>query len=143
MRAGNRSLSNIAFSLAGLVVAAPLLSQQLNPDSLHLFETKIRPVLATRCYGCHSAKAAKPQAGLLLDSQAGWKRGGASGAVIEPGDPDKSLLVRALRYRDKDLMMPPGGALPGEVVADFEDWIRLGAAMPADRIAAKPIDKRQ
>ena len=119
-----------------LLLVVPLGAQDL-------FETKIRPVLVTRCYVCHSAEAAKVQGGLLLDSVAGLRRGGNSGAVIEPGDPDKSLLIRALRYQDKDLRMPPGKALPPEVVADFENWIRSGAVMPAAAIAAKPIDQRK
>ncbi len=83
------------------------------------------------------------QGGLLLDSQAGVKHGGNSGAIIAPGDPEKSLLLHALRYQDKDLQMPPGKALPAEVIADFEAWIREGAAMPDDAVAAKPIDQRK
>ncbi len=139
----DRSLPGGVFCLAILFLAVPLGAQNSDSDNQNLFETKIRPVLALRCYACHSAKAAKVQGGLLLDSQAGLKRGGNSGAVIEAGDPDKSLLVRALRYQDKNLQMPPGKPLPGAVVADFENWIRLGAAMPADAIAIKPLDERK
>src|SRR6202041_2044677 len=72
------------------------------------FETKIRPVLASRCYPCHSAAAAAPQGGLRLDSAEGIRRGGNDGPVIQPGDPDHSLLIRAIRYTDKNLKMPPG-----------------------------------
>ncbi|MGI8989396.1 MAG: PSD1 and planctomycete cytochrome C domain-containing protein, partial [Bryobacteraceae bacterium] len=129
--------------ISGFLVAAPLFSQQPNADSLTLFETKIRPVLVARCYACHSSKLAKPQGGLLLDSQAAIKRGGNSGAIVEPGDPEKSLLVHALRYQDRELQMPPGKALPPEQVADFENWIRSGAAMPADAVPATAIDKRR
>ncbi len=128
----------IVLSLAGALHA-----QNAAADSLTLFETKIRPVLAAQCYGCHSAKAPKLQGGLLLDSQAGMKRGGNSGPAIEPGNPEKSLLIHALHYQDKELQMPPGKALPKEVVADFEDWVRSGAPMPADGLAAKPADARR
>jgi len=140
MRDGNRSA--ILF-LAILGHAVALRAQVPDPESLNLFESKIRPVLAERCYGCHSAKAAKVQGGLLLDSNAGVKRGGNSGPAIEPGDPAKSLLVRALHYKDKELRMPPGKPLPDPTVADFENWIRSGAAMPPDGIAAKPPDQRR
>ena len=136
-------LSGILGCLAIPLLAATLGAQGPNSDSFDLFETKIRPVLAARCFTCHSAKAAKVQGGLLLDSQAGWKRGGNSGAVMELGDPDKSLLVRALRYQDKNLQMPPGKPLPNEVIADFETWIRSGAAMPADAVAVTRIDQRR
>ena len=140
MRDRKRSSSNVVYCFAILSSAYSLNAQDPNLDSLNLFETKIRPVLAARCYGCHSAKAVKVQGGLLLDSQGGLKRGGNSGVAIAPGDPDKSLLLRALRYQDKNLQMPPGKPLPVEVVRDFENWIRSGGAMPADSV--KPIDQR-
>ena len=49
------------------------------------FETKIRPVLVARCYGCHSAGAAAIQGGLRLDSAAAMQRGGNSGPVLVAG----------------------------------------------------------
>jgi hypothetical protein len=101
-------------------------------EGVQFFETKIRPVLATRCFACHSSQAPKVQGGLLLDSQAGVLKGGNSGAIIAAGQPDQSLLIRALRYQDKDVKMPPGKPLAPEVVADFEAWVRAGAPMPAD-----------
>ena len=65
-----------------------LLALPLGAQDSALFETAIRPVLATHCYGCHSAKAAKVQGGLLLDSKAGLD------SVVKSGDPDKSRLIR-------------------------------------------------
>jgi len=104
------------------------------------FEKEIRPVLAERCYPCHSGSAAAPQAGLLLDSADGIRRGGNSGAIVRPGEPDRSLLIRAIRYTDPKLKMPPGSALPPDVVARFEAWVRDGAPLPADRV---PPAKKQ
>ena len=34
------------------------------------FEKQVRPILAARCYECHSAQAAKLKGGLRLDSRA-------------------------------------------------------------------------
>ncbi|MDQ6705532.1 MAG: PSD1 and planctomycete cytochrome C domain-containing protein, partial [Acidobacteriota bacterium] len=143
MRFRHRLSSLASFCFAGLLLASRLVAQNPAAGSLQLFETKIRPVLAARCYVCHSAKAAKLQGGLLLDSQSGLKRGGNSGPIVEPGDPEKSLLVHALRYRDKELKMPPGQPLSDEAIADFETWIRSGAAIPADAVPAKPADGRK
>jgi len=143
MRDGSRTIAITVFLIAILRSASSLCAQESGAATVDLFETKIRPVLAARCYGCHSAKAVKVQGGLLLDSATGVKRGGNSGAAIEPGDPTKSLLIRALHYQDKDLQMPPGKPLPAEVIADFENWIRSGASMPADAITSKPLDKRR
>ena len=70
-----------------------------------------------------------------------WIRRRESGEVetpallIQPGDPDNSLLIRAIRHTDKKLKMPPGDPLSPEVVADFELWIREGASLPADAVA--------
>ena len=118
----------------GLVsaTAAALLAQTAPPDTagLEFFEKKIRPVLSTRCYVCHSAMVPKVQGGLHLDSRDGVRKGGNSGAAITPGDPDSSLLIKALRYSDANLKMPPGKALAPEVVADFEQWVRMGAPDP-------------
>src|SRR5438876_9899151 len=121
----------LSASAALWILAYPRLCSA-DQDLTQFFETKIRPVLATRCFGCHSAQAPKLQGGLSLDSQSGIRKGGNSGTVVESGHPESSLLLRAIRYQDKVLKMPPGKALPAEIVADFETWIRVGAPMPAD-----------
>jgi hypothetical protein len=93
------------------------------------FETKIRPVLATKCYGCHSTKLKSPMGGLALDT-----REGTHHAV-------EGKLLAALRYSNPNLQMPPGGKLPDAVIADFEQWIADGAKDPredAPAAEAKP-----
>ncbi len=87
-------------------------------------------MLIEHCYGCHSNKVARPKAGLLLDTRDAMLRGGRGGAAVVPGDPESSLLILALRYTDDDLAMPPKGALPDSVVADFVEWVRRGAPDP-------------
>ena len=119
----------------GFVVSTGAIAQDPGAD---LFETKIRPVLAAKCYGCHSASAATPQGGLLLDSVTAIRRGGNSGLAVQPGDTSRSLLFRALQHTDKNLKMPPGRPLAPEVVADFETWIRTGAVMPNEQAKAEP-----
>ncbi len=100
-------------------------------EGIEFFEKKIRPVLTDNCYQCHSAQAGTPQGGLLLDSREAMRKGGVSGqAAIIPGDPDNSLLIRAIRYTDPNLQMPPGGKLPDRVIRDFEEWVKMGAPDP-------------
>src|ERR1700691_4282546 len=115
--------------VAGLVT---LLAQSTPPDAAGVqpVEKKIRAILATRCYVCHGAMAPKVQGGLHLDSRDGLLKGGNSGSPIVAGDPDASLLIKALRYTDPNLKMPPGKSLPPDVVADFEQWVRMGAPDP-------------
>jgi hypothetical protein len=109
------------------------------PGRLHevdLFETKIRPVLVSKCYACHSSKLKSPMSGLTLDSKAGLQRGGASGPVVIAGKPEESRLLRALRYTDPKLQMPPTGKLPDDTIAAFTEWIAAGAVDP--RVDAGP-----
>ena len=75
--------------------AAPAQSQELAPEDLEHFESKIRPVLVERCYQCHGADPERIRAGLALVDAEGLRAGGDSGAVIVPGAPDDSLLVEA------------------------------------------------
>ncbi|MBL8797703.1 MAG: PSD1 domain-containing protein [Planctomycetia bacterium] len=102
------------------------------PDAkgIEFFENKIRPVLVNSCYECHSAKSSKVKGGLLLDTRDGVRNGGDTGPAIIPGDPDKSLLIQSLRH-DK-LQMPPKNKLPENVIADFVQWVKLGAPDPRD-----------
>jgi hypothetical protein len=102
----------------------------ITPEQQEFFEAKIRPVLATQCGKCHASTAEKLRGGLRLDSRKTLRLGGDSGPAIVPGNPDLSLLIRAIRYRDDDLRMPPKAKLPDAVIADFEAWIKLGAPDP-------------
>jgi hypothetical protein len=117
--------------------------EAVDREGIEFFEKRIRPVLADRCYSCHSARAEKLKAGLLLDSRAAMLRGGDQGPALKPGDPDGTLLLRAIRYTDEDLKMPPKGKLPAEVVKDFEAWVKRGAPMPADAAAAAPAPRKK
>jgi hypothetical protein len=92
------------------------------------FENKIRPILANNCFGCHTNSAL---GGLRLDSLDAVKKGGKRGAAVNPGDPDNSLMIKAVKQADPDLKMPPGGKLKAAEVADLEAWVKAGAVWPA------------
>jgi hypothetical protein len=115
-----------------LLAAVPLRAQSPGAE---LFEKEIRPVLAEKCYGCHSSKLKSPMGGLVLDTKAGTKNGGTGGPIIVPGDPKSSRLLKALSYNETDLRMPPTGKLPDEKIASFEKWIAAGATDPREDAA--------
>lgn len=103
------------------------------------FEQKIRPIFVEHCYTCHSHDAEKIKGGLVLDSPAGVRNGGDSGPVIVPGDPERSLLINAVRYTDPDLQMPPKDEkLSAAQVADLEAWVKMGAPDPRPEQAVAP-----
>jgi hypothetical protein len=101
-------------------------------DGLDFFEKKVRPVLAAKCYACHSVASKKPKGGLLLDSRASLRKGGESGPALVPGNPDESLLIKAVRYQH-ELKMPPKDRLPAAVIKDLETWVKIGAPDPRDQ----------
>ena len=98
----------------------------------------MRPLLADKCYRCHSAKAeekGKLKAGLHLDSLSGLLKGGDSGSALTPGDPAKSFLVEAVNYRNEDMEMPPKGKLSDAQIKIFTDWVQMGAPWPGAETA--------
>jgi hypothetical protein len=97
-------------------------------DAETFFESKIRPVLAGTCFKCHGGE--KVRGGLHLESRAALLKGGDSGPAVVPGDAEKSLLIRAIRYGHEDVKMPPDKQLPAPVVDDFVAWIKDGAVWP-------------
>ncbi len=113
---------------------------ELTKADVAFFEKHIRPVLVARCYECHSAKSRSPKGKLLLDSKAGIVKGGVGGAVIVPGDVEKSRLIHAIRWTDADLAMPPKGKLSAQQIERFEQWVKMGAPDPRADSAAKSTD---
>ncbi len=104
---------------------------QLTASQTEFFENKIRPVLSKHCYKCHSTEATKVKGGLLLDTREAALEGGDSGPAVVPGDTEKSLLIKAVRYTDPDLQMPPKGEkLSDAQIADLVAWVKMGAPDP-------------
>src|SRR6186713_3201207 len=93
------------------LVAAP------SAEQIEFFEKEVRPVLANRCYECHSAEK-KTKGGLALDTRESTIKGGDTGPALVAGEPDKSLLIDAVRWGNHDLQMPPKKKLSdGEIKA--------------------------
>ncbi len=124
-----KSSNSLWFSVLGLCVLAG--SAAAADDGEAFFEKQIRPILVQYCYECHSG--VNSEGGLLLETRQGWEIGGDHGPAILPGKPDESLLIRAVRYNDNDLAMPPketGGRLDDARIAALEEWVRRGAPDP-------------
>src|SRR6266571_917752 len=105
---------------------------------LDFFENRIRPIFAENCYKCHNPAKGKIKGGLELDWKGGWEKGGENGPVIVPGNPEQSLLIKAVRYTDPDLQMPPkGDKLGDEQISDLVTWVKMGAPDPRVATAAQ------
>jgi hypothetical protein len=125
MAPGAPKVARIALCATLLCVPA------LADEGTDYFENKIRPVLAERCYSCHSAKLKSPLGELYADSKEGLLRGGKSGVpAVVPGKPEESLLIKAIEGSHKELKMPPGKPLSPDQVQAFVAWIKMGAPDP-------------
>jgi hypothetical protein len=111
-------------------------SPPASPAAVAFFETKVRPVLADNCFKCHGPK--KHQGGLRLDSRAALLAGGDQGPAAVPGEPERSLLVKAVRHQDEDLKMPPTMKLSARQIDDLVQWVRLGVPWPGADQTAPP-----
>ncbi len=132
---------NRVFQSLGIATLA--LSSARAGEDMAFFESKVLPLLQSRCYECHSHEK-KIKGGLALDLKAGWQTGGDNGPAIVPGDVSKSHVITAVRYTDPEMEMPPKGKLTAEEIAIFEQWVAMGA--PDSRVkqtsakAARVID---
>lgn len=125
-----KSMLKIAVVITTVSFTAPVFAQEkpLTAEESEFFESKIRPALIEHCHKCHSGdKDAKIKGGFQLDSKAGLLKGGTTGPGLVAGQPDRSLIIKAMRYADPNLQMPPKEKLPESVVSDFENWVRMGA----------------
>ena len=136
----NRSIFHLpaasGVALTALLSCAPLAVADEHAD---FFEKKIRPVLVEHCFKCHGDK--KTENGLRVDSLEALIKGGDIGPGIVPGEPDKSLLILALKYEKEDLEMPPKGKLDDAIIADMEKWVKDGAHWPAS-VKPQTTDKK-
>jgi hypothetical protein len=125
------------FCLASLarVFAADNQPGTVTPEQERFFEEKVRPLLTANCQECHGAK--KQESGLRLDSRQGAIEGGDSGErAVVPGDPGRSLLVKAINHAG-DYHMPPSRKLAAEEIVALTEWVKQGAPWPADGPAAE------
>ena len=125
--------------LAWLSVSPKVAYGEVAANGIDFFESRIRPVLVESCYDCHSAEKGTTEGELALDNCGAVLRGGRSGPVVVPGEPQASRLLQVIEYHDAGLQMPPDGRLPDEVVAAFREWIAMGAPDPRDS-AAPEVD---
>ncbi len=127
--------------LAALVFAVVMASHAMTSEidtevetstraEIEFFEKQIRPILVEHCYECHAG--AEVNGGLLLDSRDGVRRGGDTGPAIVAGNPEKSLLIEAVRYENRELQMPPQNRLGPAQIAALEKWVSTGASDPRE-----------
>ena len=97
------------------------------PDSF--YTRHIHPIFDANCVVCHGAQ--KVKGNLRLDTYDRAMRGGEDGAVIIPGNPERSILLQRITLPpDHKKFMPSEGKPPlkPEQIAWIRAWILQGAS---------------
>jgi hypothetical protein len=98
------------------------------------FNRDIRPILSENCFTCHGPDRARRKADLRLDTEAGAFADLGGSRAIEPGDPDKSELLRRVATDNRRERMPPaksGRRLTERQIQLLRRWIEQGAKWQA------------
>lgn len=114
----------VAACVAALCGLAPAANAD-EPAAKVNYEEHIKPIFRDNCFLCHNQNQAKSD--LALDNYGAMLRGGASGAIIEPGDPDNSRLWLLVTHQDSPPMPPEKEKLPDATLALIKEWIAAGA----------------
>lgn len=107
------------FILVSLVLAIPC--SLTNAEERVDFNEQIRPLLNQHCVACHGGVKQAADLSFVYQDQALM--------VIEPGDPDASLLIDRIKATD-DNRMPPeehGRGLNEQEIQLLERWVDSGA----------------
>ncbi len=123
----------LAFSSSSHAADKNPTDTRFTPEQIEFFERKIRPLLVEHCHDCHGED--EQEGGLSLTHRASLLRGGDNGPALEPGHPEKSLLIEAIHYGPDSFQMPPDGKLPDEAIATLVKWVKIGAPWPAETAA--------
>lgn len=91
------------------------------------FRDDVAPILVRRCLGCHNAR--KAEGGLNMTTPALLRKGGETGGdlILEPGEPESSLLVELVRPGGAPRMPYKQPRLTDREIATLELWIKGGA----------------
>jgi hypothetical protein len=124
------------------ILFATSVAGQDESASARLYEEKIGPILAARCFKCHGPEAPKAKGGLRLDTREAALKGGDTGPALVPGKPAESLLVKAVTWADPDLQMPPKEKMPAGEIELLRQWVSGGAAWSTKAARARKPEKK-
>ena len=116
------------------LVLSPLLSfaqKEIGKEDLAFWKEKAKPLLQENCWKCHGAEK-KIRGDLVLTTRQGILDGGEIGPAVDLKNPQASLLLQMVSYKDGDHEMPPLGKLSDEQIATFSEWIKRGLPFHPD-----------
>ncbi len=115
------------------IASSSAIAQSSGQADLEFFEKSVRPLLHNNCHTCHGST--KQKGNLRLDSREAILRGGDSGPAAIASHPEKSLIMKAVGYRDDELRMPPRSKLADNQIEILQRWIEGGLPWPESKEA--------
>ena len=101
-------------------MATPLAA---GPDFVH----EVVPILKKNCAECHTDM--KKKGGFSMNTEESFRKGSEDGPVVDPAQPEKSLILKLVATADEDLRMPPKGkGLDAKEIETLTAWVLAGAA---------------
>ena len=102
------------------------------------YDEHVQPIFREHCFACHNSD--KARGGLVLHTYTGAMAGGASGAVLKPGDPDGSRLLSLVSHKEEPHMPPKSNMIAAEKIETIRQWLATGALenSGSKAVAAKP-----
>lgn len=95
------------------------------------FTKEVAPLINEKCVGCHGPTM--QCGGLRLDTFSNWKKGGKTGQLLTPGNPQASLIGSRLATPDLNVRMPKGmPAIEKDKLIMLANWISQGAAFDGE-----------
>lgn len=111
------------------------------PEEAVIFADVIQPIFEKKCNSCHSESSLKGE--LLLEDIAGLLKGGKSGPLFIPGQPDTSLIIKRLHLPLEDKKRMPPSAKPQLTDAEqsiLYAWVKSGAVTDAKLFSLPETD---
>jgi mono/diheme cytochrome c family protein len=93
------------------------------------YEDDVLPIFRDNCLKCHNPDKLKGD--LDLTSFSAVVKGGGSGATLNAGDPDGSLLFKSITHAEEP-EMPPKSKLSDKEIATIRQWIAGGMLQGAN-----------
>ena len=120
--------------VSGVLIIAASTASAADAKAKITYADQVLPIFRARCNSCHNAD--KQKGGLSLETFSTAMRGGGSGKVVEPGDPDSSTLVSLISHQEEPKMPPNSPKIPDSEIATIRLWIEGGALETSGSVAA-------
>src|ERR1700722_13040506 len=118
------------YSILACAAASALFSVSVHAAEKTNYQNDVFPLFRNNCLNCHNPD--KKKAGLDLSTYQTALAGSSNGPVFNLGDPDGSMLYKAVTHAEEPTMPPKKDKLPDKELNIIKAWIAGGALESAN-----------